>query len=154
MNSYTYQQTGNQKKVVLLLLLGSFWLIGGSLFGLFYFGPESDLGLTLIGINAIVAIGFFIYYVRFHLLEKIEITLNENQFEVYYSKLDQRITFTYRDVKKIKMGTYDLAGISKKYLWIWMKNPRYDLFIENPKHSSSDQYNTFIAEFVSLLEVR
>lgn len=153
MNSYTYQQTGNQKKVVLLLLLGSFWLIGGSLFGLFYFGPESGLGLTLIGINAAVAIGFFIYYVRFHLLEKIEITLNENQFEVYYSKLDQRITFTYRDVKKIKMGTYDLGGISKKYLWIWMKNPRYDLFIENPKHSSSDQYNTFIAEFVSLLEV-
>lgn len=154
MNTYTYQQTGNQKKVVLLLLLGSFWLIGGSLFSLFYFGPESGLGLTLIGINAIVAIGFFIYYVRFHLLEKIEITLHENQFEVYYSKLDLRITFTNQDVRKFKQGTYDLPGASKKYLWIWMKNPRYHLFIENPKHSSSDQYNTFIAEFVSLLEVR
>ena len=121
MHSYSYTQTSNQKKVVFSILLTSFWIFGGLIMSFIIFGPESNLGLTILVINAILSIAALIYYTRKYVLEKVEITLKENQFTVYFSHLNETITLRKSDVIKIKHGDYQISTIGKHYLWIWMK---------------------------------
>jgi hypothetical protein len=152
MHSYSYTQTSNQKKVVFSILLTSFWIFGGLIMSFIIFGPESNLGLTILVINAILSIATLIYYTRKYVLEKVEITLKEDQFTVYFSHLNETITLRKSDVIKIKHGDYQISTIGKHYLWIWMKNPRYNLFIENHKDQNNEAYVNFVEAFIGFLK--
>lgn len=152
MHTYSYSQTGNQKKVVFSILLTSFWVFGGLIVAFILFGPDSGLGLTAIIINSVVAISTLVYYTRKYVLEKITITLHEHSFSVHFSNLDETIFFTKSDIKKIKMGEYHLSTIGKHYVWIWMNNPRYNLFIENHTDEINLPFEEFVKAFIHFLE--
>jgi hypothetical protein len=150
--TYSYKQAGNQTKQVISMILTSFWAVGSMFLSFILFGNDSTTSTIFIVVNIILAATSLIVYTRKFLVENVTITLQDDfSFNVYYSFLNQTIRFTKNDIRKFKHGSYRIESYGKDFLWIWMKNPRYNLFIENSKDIENEEYYAFITHFVELI---